>query len=427
MERRWRSTVFLNDGRGNFSVSPAGDKLHPLGNILPFPDGRHVFVYTKSVVEVRDLHGKGTLVLTPDNGKTRITNMAAKENWLAVTFANKESDSAWIDAFQIDTGHRTTLLPPQPAAVDGVAWLSGNKLIYSLAEELGEYYLTLPDSLWLLSINPNTGAAAGPPVRRARWTDFHVSHLNATADGRRVSFLRSTLQQNIWIGSLQAKASRLTGLSRLTHDESVDSPWTWTPDSKAVVFTSDRTGPRQDMGEIYKQGIGESNAEPLTRGARGAWIVRLSPDGNWLIYVTDGDAGNMQVMRIPITGGKPLPILVSPNLYGDVTCSRVPEGACAISESDGKTTSVSLFDPITGRRVRLFRDGGMHGATISPDGKHFAYLIPERPQTRIRIANMRGLTEAEIRVSGVENLIVWTGRQTAPDSSRLTRMAAIPA
>ena len=409
------STVFLNDGHENYSISMINDKPQPLGNILPFPDRRHVFVYTKNVVEIRDLHGKVTVGLTRDNGTTRITSMAPKGNWLAVTFANKESDSAWIDAFELDTGRRTRLLPPQPAAVDGLTWLSSDRIMYSQAQELGEYYLTLPDSLWLLNINPNTGAATSPPVRRARWTDFHVSHLSATADGRRVCFLRSTLQQNIWIGSLQAKASRLIGLSRLTHDESVDLPWTWTPDSKTVVFTSDRTGPRQDMGQIYRQNIGEETAQALTRGPRGAWIVRLSPDGKWLIYVADGDTSStIQVMRIPIKGGEPRPVLVNKNVNGDITCSRVPEGACAISESDGKNTSVSLFDPIEGRRTRLFRDSGTHGAAISPDGKHFAYLIPERPQTRIRITDVHGLTEAEISVTGVENLI---GLDWAADSS----------
>jgi hypothetical protein len=108
-------------------------------------------------------------------------------------------------------------------------------------------------------------------------------------------------------------------------------------------------------------------------------------------------------MRIPVAGGKPRQVLASES-YLDITCSRVPGGACALVETGSNTTTVSLVDPIKGRGARLFREDGVHFAMLSPDGKHLAYLIPEKPRKRIRVTNLHGVTEEEIRVAGADNL-----------------------
>jgi serine/threonine protein kinase len=422
------ATVFLNDDNGNYSVSLADPEQHPLGQTVPFPDGRHVFVYTKDATEVRDMHGKAVFSVRSDDSTGSILNMAPGPNWLAVSFMNP-SNSHWIEAFQLDTGRRTTLLPPQPLNITGVAWVSSDKLMYSLADEFGGNFFTLPVNLWLLTVNQKTGLPTGPPVRRTRWPDFNISQLSATADGRSVSFVRSTLQQSIWIGALNAKGSRLSGLRRLTHDESIDFPWTWTPDSKAVLFTSDRMGVRQDIGGIYKQIVGTESAEVLSQLGR-IWNLRISPDGDWLIYLTpQGVSGKMQLMRIPIGGGEPQPLLVTKGIYGTgVTCSHIAGGICALSETDYKTTTVSAVDPIKGRGAVLFTLKGMTIANISPDGKHVAYLLPETPQRRIRITDLRGVVEADVTVTGADSLgnLDWSadgsGFFTSDERSNETRL-----
>lgn len=402
------ATVFLNDDNGNYSVSLANEKPHPLGQVVPFPDGRHVFVYTKGATEIRELHGKVVFSLTSAETTGWVLGMAPGANWLAVSFM-KPSGSAWIDAFQLDTGRRTTVVPPQPlniAGFTGLAWLSSDKLVYALGDDFGSNFFTVPVNLWLLTLNRRTGLPTGPPVRRTRWPDFHIGQLSATADGRSISFVRSSLQQSIWIGTLNGKGSRLTGLQRFTYGDSIDFPWTWTPDSKAMIFTSDRTAARQDMGGIYKQSVGSESAEALSRVGR-IWAVRMSPDGNWLIYTTpQGVSGKMQLMRIPIGGGEPQPILVSEgSLYGTgVSCSHTVGGICAISEWDGNTTTVSVVDPIKGRGARLFREKGKAEANISPNGKHFAYLIAETPRRHIRITDLHGAIEADVTIAGANNL-----------------------
>ncbi len=168
------------------------------------------------------------------------------------------------------------------------------------------------------------------------------------------------------------------------------------------------------MGEIYKQRVDKETAEALTPGVGRYWVPRVSSDGSWLLCQKMPDNNTKtQLMRIPIAGGEPQQILVSEGFLG-VTCSRAPGGTCAIVETDGKTTTVSRFDPVKGRGALLFRDHGTLFAGISPDGKQFAYLMPETPQRHIRIANLHGVRERDMLVTGAANLqfLDWS-----PDSS----------
>ena len=118
----------------------------------------------------------------------------------------------------------------------------------------------------------------------------------------------------------------------------------------------------------------------------------------------------MRFMRIPVAGGEPKLIFVTEGLYNNISCSRIPGGVCAISEMDGKATTVSLFDPIRGRGPRLFAEDSKHRALLSPDGKHFAYLVPRTPHRYIRITNLHGVTEADLSVAGVDylNHLKWS-------------------
>jgi hypothetical protein len=114
-------------------------------------------------------------------------------------------------------------------------------------------------------------------------------------------------------------------------------------------------------------------------------------------------------MRIPVTGGDPRPVVTSDGYFGH-TCSQVPGGGCVLVETDGRTTTVWSLDPVKGRGARLFRDAGAHFANLSPDGKHLAYLIPENPQKRIRVTDLRGVMEEEITVKNADDLwgLDWT-------------------
>jgi Tol biopolymer transport system component len=64
---------------------------------------------------------------------------------------------------------------------------------------------------------------------------------------------------SIYIGTLAEDGTQLVTHRRLTLDESVSLAWSWTPDSKAVLFLSDRNGTL----EMFKQATDQPLAESL--------------------------------------------------------------------------------------------------------------------------------------------------------------------
>jgi Tol biopolymer transport system component len=223
----------------------------------------------------------------------------------------------WIDLFQADTGRRTPLLPRQPYPILGLCWLSSTRLAYSLEDASAQ---TTSD-LWTIDVDSQSGVPTGAPVRRTHWPDFHIDGLSASADGRTLCFLRRKGQGKIWVGDLNAKGALVSTPRRIADEDAQDSLMAWTRDSRAVVFTSDRSGTMQ----VYRQDIDKQTADILTSGAPTGIVVRVSPDGRWILYAAPvRNSRATQLMRIPAGGGEPQPVLTGDGFIGDLQCSRVP-------------------------------------------------------------------------------------------------------
>jgi Tol biopolymer transport system component len=67
---------------------------------------------------------------------------------------------------------------------------------------------------------------------------------------------------------------------RLTLDDSNDAPFAWLPDSRTVLFRSDRRGTLA----LFKQRIDIDSAEVLVSGKENVYIPRLSGDQQWILY-----------------------------------------------------------------------------------------------------------------------------------------------
>ena len=109
-------------------------------------------------------------------------------------------------------------------------------------------------------MDAGSGQPAGKPRRITNWTDFSLAGPNASADCKRLVFSRVSAQTDVYVGDLEKGGARLkTPPRRLTLDERNDRPSAWTPDSKAVLFISDRSG----HYHIYKQAPDQDSAEPF--------------------------------------------------------------------------------------------------------------------------------------------------------------------
>jgi len=156
------------------------------------------------------------------------------------------------------------------------------------------------DNLWQIGIDGDAGTPIGKSKRITQWAGLSLENLSASADGRRLTLQKSTFQEQVYLGELAAGGTSLNPPRRLTNDEANDMPTAWTPDSRAVLFGSDRNGP----WGIFKQEINQDTAEAVVAGSQhNAASGRLSADGAWILYPED-----------PVTFSPSTPLMRGPYL-----------------------------------------------------------------------------------------------------------------
>ena len=306
--------------------------------------------------------------------------------------------------------------PPALALPSGVKdweWLPDGRMIFSLSEPgvTGDSC-----NFWQQRIDSQTGKRLEKLTRLTNWAGFCMDSPSAAADGRRLAYRKWSWQGNVYVGDLEAKGTRLTGLRRLTSNEGRNYPRAWTADSEAVVFGSNLDGHER----LFRHYLGQDTNQPVTIDEAGdAFGGRVSPDGAWILYIAlpiEGRDVSMQpkLMRVPITGG-PSEIVFAAPVYGGPSCARLPSRLCAIAEQspDFKQLIFTAFDPVKGRGEELIRfaidakakldtDVSDYLWDLSPDGTRIALL--KYSDSRIHILSLRGEARQEISAKGWDSL-----------------------
>jgi Tol biopolymer transport system component len=322
----------------------------------------------------------------------------------------------WIETCDLRGASRTVVVSSPDLNLENLCWLPDRRIIYSRDESKNSIYA----NLWQIGINDHTGMPTSAPKRITQWADSAIWDLTASADGKRLAFRRAKFQTQTYLGELGESGTRMNQPRRLTNDDANDSPWAWTPDSKAVLFMSDRNG----TWGIFKQQINAGEAQAVIIGQQDAHWPCISPDGEWILYEESpkgaGPSTPLRLMRAPITGGAPQFVL---EMHHDAshTCTRASGGLCVVAENshDGKQLTLTAFDPLKGRGKVLRttpKDAASYISGISPDGTVFAIAKRLEPEIHIRLLSLSGGTDREIPVKGWPNL---TGLQWSPDGKGL--------
>lgn len=312
-----------------------------------------------------------------------------------------------------------------------IVWLSDGRVIYPQAERPPNQSY---DNLWEIRVDPKTGGPVGKPRRVTNWVDTHFWGLSATADGKRLAFIKGNPQSDVYVGELEASGTRLKAPRRLTLDEHYDIPFGWTPDGKAVLFVSDRNGSLN----IFKQALDQDSAEPLTTGwephldfheclRRGR--PQLSPDGLWMLYSeasgkddSDSSAARHRLMRIPVAGG-PSEFVLEDQLLPEIGCARNPATLCVLGEwNEGQRQLVlTTLDPVKGRgrelaRIKAQGPSGIVDWALSQDASCIAYSEYDEQEGRIRFLSLTGKNRADVVVRNWHSLLTLAW---APDGQGL--------
>jgi Tol biopolymer transport system component len=314
----------------------------------------------------------------------------------------------------------------------GFWWAPDGRLIYSLAELSPN---SNDSNLWEVKLDARTGKVENKPARITNWVGFSFASPTGTADGKRLAFLKLNFQSNVYIAELESGGSKLSTPRRLTLDERNDFPTTWTSDSQAVLFWSDRNGPNQ----IFKQKTDQQTAETMVAGADQPWMPRVTPDGRSILYsyLPEGPASiSTRIMRMGSNGEAPQPVMDVPRL-GNYACPRAPADVCFIGQlsEDGKKVVVSAFDPLQGKTHEALtvdvHPGALFNWMPSPDGSRIVFVEFSTLEGRMRLLSLKGEPERDIVVKGWAgfNSVDWAAdgksffvSSQSPTSSTLLRV-----
>jgi eukaryotic-like serine/threonine-protein kinase len=247
-------------------------------------------------------------------------------------------------------------------------WLPDGRLIYVGGD---------PDihgvscNLWEARVDAHTGKIISEPERLTDWAGFCITNLTLTANGKQLVLTRSSDLWTVYAADFNSAKRQLSEPRKLTFTDDLSSPSGWSPDGSAVFIRSNREG----TWGIYKQALDGGSAEPVVTKLNGvSWSTPVSPDGQWLIYVSRDASDStaiVHLMRVPLSGGPPQEI--AKGRFREVACA-LTGNACMAAETtpDGKQVVFSALDPIKGigREFTRFTDDRTDelGWDLSPDG-----------------------------------------------------------
>jgi Tol biopolymer transport system component len=309
-----------------------------------------------------------------------------------------------IEICDLNGANRTVVVSSPEGLLTNLCWLRDGQIVYS-QEEPDSY----DENLWRVPVDGRTGMPSGKPKRITQWAGSLIVALDASVDGKRLVFMKMISQPQIYVTELSGGGTRINPPRRLANAETNDVPTAWMPDSKAVLFESDRNG----KWSIFKQGISEAAAEPILTGQEAFHNPRVSPNGDWILYAeTPKGAGRStpdRLMRIPINGGAPQFVLEMRNdaVY---QCARAPASLCVIFEDseDEKQITLTAFDPLKGRgkvlRTMQKEPRVYFALALSPDGSTVAIAKEHEPDIHIRLLSLSGASDREIALKGWPNI-----------------------
>jgi Tol biopolymer transport system component len=248
-----------------------------------------------------------------------------------------------------------------------VCWAADGRLVYGYRDNPdGE---RMDYGVRWIRVSQRSGESEGKEVRLTKGTG-RLGGLSVTADGKRMIVWRDNLSPAVFLMDMDPQTRRLTRPRRLTLDENPSMVTDWTPDSRAVLFVSNRNG----TYKLFRQGVDQAVPEVLVEG-RGIVLPRVSPDGTQVLYLAGYNPENpgqpISLMTVPLAGGPPREILQMSNVAA-ILCTRSPSKICLLAT----TKRLFAFDPKDGKLEPFSAADGPPFAnwSLSPDGSLLALV-----------------------------------------------------
>ena len=276
-----------------------------------------------------------------------------------------------------------------------LGWARDGRLMFALRERSGSEY----GNLSAIMTDPRTGKPVGGTAKITNWYGVIPLDASVTKDGSRLALSKFRPRGDVYVGELKEKGTRLDPPRRLTLSDSNNFPDAWTPDSRAILFESDRTGKIQ----IFRQQLEQDTAEPLIPGADDEQGAMFSPDGAWVLYGATSNEGkspplSLRLMRWPTSGGSPEQVLEAPlKAAPNIDCPAHLGASCLWSRVEENYLVFYSLDPLKGLGKEVARTKepvSPNGWSVSPEGARIAIVTRDGP----RILDLRNRAERNLLI-----------------------------
>ncbi|MCG9895938.1 MAG: S41 family peptidase [Fimbriimonadaceae bacterium] len=169
---------------------------------------------------------------------------------------------------------------------------------------------------------------------------------------------------------------------RLTDWAGLDESPIYTPDGKAIFFTSDREG----SVRLYRMTLDDGKVVAITKEDEDVLELQLTPDRKHLSFWVAGAKGGLH--RVSVDGGTPEKVIDLPRPYRyetDNSYAWSPDGRWVAYTVRRPLTSVNIFlyDTQTKTETNVTRLTAFHGQPVfSADGRYL-YFVGQRDQSGI--------------------------------------------
>ena len=235
-------------------------------------------------------------------------------------------------------------------------------------------------------------------------------------DGTRLAVFANDQDGDIWLWDLGR-----TTLTRLTVVPGRDVVQVWTPDSRRVIFSSERAGGRN---LFWQAADGSGAVERLTESPNTQYPLAVSPDGRQLIFSDEAVQTGIDLMALELDGTRRITPLVR-SQFSERNGIISPDGRWLAYEADDSGRFEIYVRPYpdvnTGRSV-VSTAGGTK-PIWARSGQELIYVSPTGALMRVGVvrgASWMATTPALVVNEGYFTNPVWWGRSydVSPDGQR---------
>ena len=217
------------------------------------------------------------------------------------------------------------------------------------------------------------GASAGPAIERMRLTD-QIAELQLSPDGKKIAFV---VRGEVFAAS----AADGGDAARVSNSSAEEYQVTWAPDSRRLVYVSDRDG----VPHLFLYDFTSNSETQLTRDAADDSTPRFSPDGKSLAFIRG--AKELRVMNVADRSERVVASAVfeRPPLSSDRPFVWSPDGRwlayAPVGENQFKNLYIVGADGGTVRPASFLANVFNNTVSWSPDGAFMLFDTGQRTES----------------------------------------------